>query len=225
MADISQDAVRCAAVTLSPIAFRVWCCATRMSRVAQVNVLEMPEPDFYVILGVAPTATMAEISTAFRHLARPCHVDKHSLFATIEERNALSERFLALSEARDVLMDPARRAEYDDCLAAASSSFRRAPPTVAEAVITYMTFIVKAFKSKYDLTEASTAERVTDVLYVIGLPGLMYALAGQAGIKASMKFTLSFYKSTLADEMLRSSDEERMLFSRAVTVLADHLDD
>ena len=224
MADISQDAVRCAAVTLSPVAFKLWCCANRMSRIAQVNVLEMPEPDYYVILGVAPTATTAEISTAFRHLARPCHADKHSPFATIVERNTLSERFLALSEARDVLVDPVCRAEYDNCLAT-SSSFRRAPPTVAEAVITYMTFIVKAFKSKYDLTEASTAERVTDVLYIIGLPGLMYALAGQAGIKASMKFTLSFYKSTLADEMLRSSDEERMLFSRAVTVLADHLDD
>lgn len=65
------------------------------------------EKDYYAILGVAPTATAKEITSAYRKLARKFHPDANSGDAAAEER------FKAISAAYDVIGDEARRKEYD----------------------------------------------------------------------------------------------------------------
>jgi molecular chaperone DnaJ len=64
------------------------------------------ERDYYVILGVARTATDAEIKRAFRKLAQKWHPD-------VNKDPAADDQFKELNEAYQVLSDPQRRQTYD----------------------------------------------------------------------------------------------------------------
>ena len=62
--------------------------------------------DYYALLGVTPDATMAQIKSAYRKLAKQYHPDvNHSPDA--------AERFREITEAYDTLTDPDRRRRYD----------------------------------------------------------------------------------------------------------------
>jgi DnaJ-class molecular chaperone len=63
--------------------------------------------DPYEILGVAKTASEAEIKKAFRTLAKKHHPDKHAGDA------AAQKRFQEISGAYDILGDKEKRAQYD----------------------------------------------------------------------------------------------------------------
>lgn len=63
--------------------------------------------DHYAALGLASSATLADVKKAFRTQASLYHPDKNS--AT----NA-ADRFRAVQAAYDVLSDPDRREAYDD---------------------------------------------------------------------------------------------------------------
>lgn len=61
----------------------------------------------YDILGVAPTATQDEIKHAYRRKAMQLHPDRNQ-----DDPNA-TEKFQQLSEAYEILKDPAKRERYD----------------------------------------------------------------------------------------------------------------
>src|SRR6202047_668731 len=63
--------------------------------------------DPYEILGVAKTASEAEIKKAFRGLAKKHHPDKHAGDA------AAQKRFQEISGAYDILGDKDKRAQFD----------------------------------------------------------------------------------------------------------------
>jgi molecular chaperone DnaJ len=63
--------------------------------------------DFYETLGVARTATDAELKAAFRKAAMQCHPDRHP-----GDKQAES-RFKELNEAYQHLSDGQKRAAYD----------------------------------------------------------------------------------------------------------------
>ena len=73
-----------------------------------------PDEDCYAVLGVEPTASVAEIRRAWRRLARRWHPDRAGSRAT--------KLFQKLSAAYEVLSDPLARAAYDR---------RRGPPAPA----------------------------------------------------------------------------------------------
>ncbi len=64
------------------------------------------EIDYYAMLGVARTASDAEIKRAFRRLAQQWHPD-------VNKDPAADERFKQINEAYQVLSDPQRRQAYD----------------------------------------------------------------------------------------------------------------
>jgi molecular chaperone DnaJ len=66
------------------------------------------EKDYYKALGVAKDASAADIKKVYRKLARELHPDKNPGDASAEAR------FKDVSEAYDVLSDPAKRKEYDE---------------------------------------------------------------------------------------------------------------
>lgn len=69
---------------------------------------EWVEKDFYQELGVSSDASPEEIKRAYRKLARDLHPDANP------GNPAAGERFKAVSEAHNVLSDPAKRKEYDE---------------------------------------------------------------------------------------------------------------
>ena len=69
---------------------------------------EWVEKDFYKELGVSPDASQDEIKRVARKLLAENHPDRNPDNATAEER------YKAVSEAKEVLTDPAKRKEYDE---------------------------------------------------------------------------------------------------------------
>jgi molecular chaperone DnaJ len=64
--------------------------------------------DFYNVLGVSSTASQDEVKKAYRKLAKKYHPDANASDAKA------AERFKEVSEANNVLSDPAKRKQYDE---------------------------------------------------------------------------------------------------------------
>ena len=77
--------------------------------------------DYYATLGVERAATQDEIKRAYRKLARKYHPD------VSKEPNA-EARFKEVAEAHEALIDPERRAAYDDIAARQASGQPFTPP-------------------------------------------------------------------------------------------------
>ncbi len=69
---------------------------------------EWATKDYYAELGVAKSASAAEIKKAYRKLARENHPDSHP------DDTAKHDRFKAVAEAYDVVGDPEKRKKYDE---------------------------------------------------------------------------------------------------------------
>ena len=69
---------------------------------------EWVEKDFYKELGVAPDASQDEIERVARKLLAENHPDRNP------DNQAAEDRYKAISEAKEVLTDPAKRKEYDE---------------------------------------------------------------------------------------------------------------
>ena len=68
----------------------------------------------YELLGVPQSASTAEVRVAFRKLARDLHVDRFVRYRLADEwTNEVSQVFMAVNRAHNVLKDPPARTEYD----------------------------------------------------------------------------------------------------------------
>jgi DnaJ-class molecular chaperone len=83
-------------------------------------------PDHYSVLGVASTASTAEIAHAYRARVRSQHPDVNHHTGHDTRTDPLREVIAAFA----VLRDPARRAEYDRQRQSATN-IRTPPPTAA----------------------------------------------------------------------------------------------
>jgi DnaJ-class molecular chaperone len=80
-------------------------------------------PNYYELLGVSPGASPQEIHSAYRRLARRYHPD-------LNAGGDAGARFNELSDAYEVLHDPAQRARYDRSTAVGSRPAPRQGPVL-----------------------------------------------------------------------------------------------
>ena len=79
---------------------------------------EWLEKDFYKVLGVSDSASDAEITKAYRKLAKKLHPDANP------DNKSAEERFKEVSAAYDVLGDSTKRKEYDEARLLGAGGFR-----------------------------------------------------------------------------------------------------
>lgn len=101
----------------------------------------------YDILGVAPSASSAEIKAAFRRQAMRLHPDRLQ-----GSQDATASDFLELAEAFEALSDPARRRALDDAT-------RRATAAQTTTTTTQKTAAAAQTHSPYDASDPSYDER------------------------------------------------------------------
>jgi molecular chaperone DnaJ len=86
-----------------------------------VSARDYVEKDYYAALGVSKAATPAEVKKAYRKLARKFHPDANGGDVKAEAK------FKEISEAYDVLSDPAKRKDYDEARSLFGSGGFRVP--------------------------------------------------------------------------------------------------
>ncbi|MBN1526126.1 MAG: DnaJ domain-containing protein, partial [Candidatus Omnitrophica bacterium] len=69
----------------------------------------MAKRDYYEVLGLSKTASADEVKRAYRNLALKYHPDRVSA----DKKKEAEERFKEISEAYEVLIDPQKKANYD----------------------------------------------------------------------------------------------------------------
>ena len=86
----------------------------------------MSDETYYVVLGVAETASGQEIKRAYRSLLKKIHPDTVSTLSE-DTRNRAEEATREITEAYSVLSDSGQRAEYDSFLAEQRKASAAAP--------------------------------------------------------------------------------------------------
>lgn len=110
------------------------------------------KPDYYSLLGVARTASIAELRLAYRKLARAMHPDRHP------GDKAAEERFKRISEAYSVLSDEKSRAAYD------AAGWRPRPRAAPERAPERRVRTSKERLLTRDLLEGLYGERLKEIL-------------------------------------------------------------
>jgi len=95
--------------------------------------------NYYEVLGVERSASDQQIRDRFRQLAREQHPDRYKG----DDKAGSERRFQTLTEAVNVLTNPAKRKQHD---AEISSAFSKSPTDFAQVAKAYLAKGAKAFK-------------------------------------------------------------------------------
>jgi hypothetical protein len=198
---------------LDPSSFQLWLLGVSSSHRTAVV-------DYYSMLGLSAAADESEINTAYRRLALSCHPDKIPSSDDDEVTSAKIKRFRALGDAKTVLLDPERRAAYDELRT-------QSPPSpqdtggdslmsLTEAYAVWAAAVLSAFKR-------SNSDNATafQLVWSLGIPSLMIVMGGRDhGGRLCMTLALLLVQDSLDDELARMSDDDMRIFRQAVMVLA-----
>ncbi|ORY73407.1 DnaJ-domain-containing protein [Leucosporidium creatinivorum] len=127
-------------------------------------------PDYYSVLGVAPTATPDQIKTAYKRKSLLCHPDRVPAGPGSDiKRKAATTEFQAVADAYYTLSDTGRRASYDRLRTSQPSSSRTSNPTADAS--SFFNFFSSRAGAPDDFAEDDEAESEygqPDAEYVFG---------------------------------------------------------
>lgn len=89
---------------------------------------------YYDVLGVRRDASMEELTSAWRSLARNLHPDQHPGSSPAEQAQ-WDQAMAAVNEAYTVLKDPGQRREYNDALDSYTARSTMRPPNENECIL------------------------------------------------------------------------------------------
>ncbi|MBN2453242.1 MAG: molecular chaperone DnaJ [Candidatus Omnitrophica bacterium] len=128
----------------------------------------MPKRDYYEVLGLSKTATVDEIKKAYRNLALKYHPDRVSA----DKKKEAEEKFKEMSEAYEVLVDPQKRAGYDQYgHAGVESAFKQGG------------FQWQDFHHFDDLKDIFGGADVSDLLHGFGFGGDIFGGGRRGGLR------------------------------------------
>lgn len=196
----------------------------------------MAKRDYYMILGVPPTATSEEIKKAYRTLSKKYHPDLNPDLKTVSD-----ERMKELVEAYNVLNDEARRKQYDaQPIFQVRRKFSKAASTVSSRAYTkkpaykkepsLLERLLSPFVKKDNSEPSGFSEdpKQADVHFTLGLSmAENEAFFDQA--KGEFKLSLKFgpnnkeaaYNLALMCYKLGQFDEARINFQRVLQIDPD----
>jgi curved DNA-binding protein CbpA len=155
--------------------------------------------DHYQLLGVAPSASAAEIRKAYALLAREKHPDR---FRDPVEKKQAEEAFQNITAAFNALMNPASRREYDE-------NRNRPQPRTPEEVAT------DAFERAQPALEAGQVEEAITLLQTA-----VHHAPGQAAYHAALGRALGRVPA-FAREAVQSLEKATQLEPRNAAAFAD----
>ena len=135
--------------------------------------------DYYTVLGVARTATAAQIKKAYRELALHYHPDRNPHDTSSEER------FKLLTEAYEVLKNVRKRAAYDRLVAESEAHELQEVHSAQDFLFIPEDEVLGDFLRGFhhDLGARRKAAKGTDLRYNLKIPFEEAALGGEAVIK------------------------------------------
>jgi curved DNA-binding protein CbpA len=155
--------------------------------------------DYYQLLGVAPSASAAEIRQAYAHLAREKHPDR---FTDPAEKQRAQTAFQDITTAFNALMNPRSREEYDQ-------SRHRPTPRTPEEVAS------DAFERAQPLLEGGQLEEALTLLRTA-----VHHAPGQAAYHAALGRALGRLPA-FAREAVQVLERATQLDPRNATAFAD----
>jgi curved DNA-binding protein CbpA len=155
--------------------------------------------DHYQLLGVAPSASAAEIRKAYALLAREKHPDR---FRDPVEKKQAEEAFQKITAAFNALMNPASRREYDE-------NRNRPQPRTPEEVAT------DAFERAQPALEAGQVEEAITLLQTA-----VHHAPGQAAYHAALGRALGRVPAH-AREAVQALEKATQLEPRNAAAFAD----
>ncbi|HVT05775.1 MAG TPA: DnaJ domain-containing protein [Thermoanaerobaculia bacterium] len=148
--------------------------------------------NYYEILGVERSASEAEIRDRFRQLARENHPDRYRG----PDKADAERKFQTLTEAVNVLSNPARRKQHDNELQSGSGKAATDPSQVAKV---YMARGIKAFKE----SDFNTARENFDMAvkhYPQDAKGYHYLALACARMPATMRQAVQAIETAVQKE-------------------------
>lgn len=116
----------------------------------------MARKDYYAVLGVPRNATSKQLKEQFRRLARERHPDRFQG----EEKAAAELAFQDITEALNILSDPARRRQHDEALDRPATATRHDPKAASRV---YIQRGLKEYKKGSFLEAASNFNRAVEI--------------------------------------------------------------
>ena len=222
-----------AVLTLTPLSFTHWCdslkrCPHDCQLSENVRILlQMTKwgevfADYYTVLGIDDNATDDDVRAAFAREVLINHPDKASPMASDAERAAKTVRTRMILDAKNVLLDPIKRDEYDAALKLADGgqpqfSAAGANASMADVWEVWIKVVLDGFVQQYRI--GTTGERAMQVLGTLLPPALSSALSGSHGLKVGMAFVMLINQRGVAQVLQDLSGEEQRMFMAATEIL------